>query len=160
ATPKGRQFKLVLPDQTQVWLNAASSIRYPTAFSGNERKVEVTGEVYFEVVHNAAKPFRVTVLPTGQTKGETVEELGTHFNINAYDDEDSIKTTLLEGSVKVSLSGPDLDSDQGNTPGKKSGPQSTMILSPGQQSVISSKSNESSKIVVQTADLAQAVAWK
>jgi len=143
-TPKGRQFKLVLPDQTQVWLNAASSIRYPTVFSGNERKVEVTGEVYFEVAHNARLPFRVLIPPTGKTKGGLVEVLGTHFNINAYDDEESIMTTLLEGSVKVSAPGP----------------QSPVILSPGQQSVISSKSNEFPRIQVQTADVQQAIAWK
>jgi len=73
-----------------------SSIRFPTAFNGNSGEVTNTGQVYFEVAYNAAKPFRVT------TKGQTVEVLGTHFNINAYDDEPAIKNKLLEGSVKVS----------------------------------------------------------
>jgi len=88
-----------LADGTEVWLNAASSIKFPTAFNGNERRVEVTGEAYFEVAHNAAKPFRVA------SNGQLVEVLGTHFNVNAYSDEASVKTTLLEGKVKVSATG-------------------------------------------------------
>lgn len=96
STPKGRQFNIQLPDGTIAWLNAASSIRYPTAFSGNERRVEVTGEVYFEVAKNARMPFRVNV----NNKAE-VEVLGTHFNVNAYDNEAVLNTTLIEGSVKV-----------------------------------------------------------
>jgi transmembrane sensor len=100
ATPKGGQFTLVLPDKTIVWLNAASSITYPTAFTGAERSVEITGEAYFEVAKNAAKPFRVH-FTSADREGE-VEVLGTHFNINAYDDEVAVKTTLLEGKVKVS----------------------------------------------------------
>jgi len=95
-TDKGRQWQLTLPDGTKVWLNAASSIRYPLTFTGQERKVEVTGEAYFEVVHNALQPFRV------QAGDETIEDIGTAFNINAYTDEAGTKTTLVEGSVKVS----------------------------------------------------------
>ena len=95
STPSGGQFQLVLPDGSKVWLNSSSSIRFPTAFNGDERKVELTGEAYFEVAKNAAKPFKVSV------KEMEVEVLGTHFNIMAYDDERSINTTLLEGSVKV-----------------------------------------------------------
>ena len=95
-TPKGRQFILLLPDGTKVWLNAASSIRYPTVFSGRERKVELTGEAYFEVAKNVRLPFLVNV-----NDKATVEVLGTNFNVNAYEDEASINTTLLEGSVKV-----------------------------------------------------------
>ena len=98
-TPRGGQYHLTLSDGTSVWLNAASSIKYPIAFTGNERRVEITGEVYFEVEHNAAKPFRVIC------NGQTVEDLGTHFNINAYNDENAVKTTLLEGSVNVSAAG-------------------------------------------------------
>jgi hypothetical protein len=95
ATPKGRQFNLVLADGSRVWLNAASSITFPTAFNGNERKVTITGEAYFEVAHNAAMPFIVE-------KGNTsILVLGTHFNVNAYDDESLLSVTLLEGSVKV-----------------------------------------------------------
>jgi hypothetical protein len=96
STPKGREYRLTLPDGTQVWLNAASSIRYPTVFTGNERKVEITGEAYFEVAKNATKPFYVLA-----NKKATIQVLGTHFNVNAYDNETSLSTTLLEGAVKV-----------------------------------------------------------
>ena len=95
STPRGGQYQLTLADGTKVWLNAASTLRFPATFSGNERKVELTGEGYFEVAKNAAMPFKVSV------NNMTVEVLGTHFNINSYSDEDSIKTTLLEGAVKV-----------------------------------------------------------
>jgi transmembrane sensor len=94
-TPTGRQFQLVLEDGTKVWLNAASSIRFPVAFIGKQRIVEITGEAYLEVAKNKQKPFQV------MCDGSVVEVLGTHFNINAYADEESINTTLLEGSVKV-----------------------------------------------------------
>ena len=98
ATPNGGQYQVVLPDGSKAWLNAASSIRYPTAFTGKERNVAITGEVYFEITKNQHKPFRV------QLPGNAgmIEVLGTHFNVNTYSDEEAIKTTLLEGSVKVS----------------------------------------------------------
>jgi transmembrane sensor len=99
STPKGRQFSLRLPDGTRVWLNAASSIRYPTTFVGTERKVELLGEAYFEVTKNINMPFRVNVNNRAQ-----VEVLGTSFNVNAYEDEANISATLLEGSVKVAAS--------------------------------------------------------
>jgi transmembrane sensor len=101
-TPRGGQYRITLPDGTQVWLNAASSITYPTAFSGTERIVKVTGEAYFEVAPLQPKiPFRVKILSgTGIEKAE-VNVLGTHFNINAYDDEEDVKASLLEGSVKI-----------------------------------------------------------
>jgi len=104
STPRGRQFQLVLADGTKVWLNAASSIHYPTSFSTKERIVDVTGEVYFEVAKNAARPFIVNILSEGEgsQKGR-IEVLGTHFNINAYDDEKQVRTTLLEGKVKASI---------------------------------------------------------
>jgi len=130
-TPRGGQYQLTLADGTKVWLNAASSIKYPTAFTGNERRVEITGEAYFEVVHNAAKPFRVIC------NGQTVEDIGTHFNINAYSDEKAVKTTLLEGSVKVSSTGED------------------KILKPGEQSQL-----ESGNIHVANANVDEVVAWK
>nr|WP_253906562.1 FecR family protein [Chitinophaga sp. SYP-B3965] len=95
-TPRGGQFQIILPDGTKVWLNAASSLRYPTTFTGGERKVEITGEAYFEVAKNAAMPFRVKM-----NDNATVEVLGTHFNINAYADESAIRATLLEGRIKV-----------------------------------------------------------
>jgi len=94
-TAQGRQYHLTLADGTEVWLNAGSSITYPTVFTGKQRTVKITGEVYFEVAHNKLMPFRVE-------KGDTrVEVLGTHFNMNAYDDESSLKVTLLEGAVHV-----------------------------------------------------------
>jgi ferric-dicitrate binding protein FerR (iron transport regulator) len=104
STPRGGQYQLILPDGSKVWLNAASSIKYPTEFSGNERRVEVTGETYFEIVRNTAKPFKVTVLPPsgGAGRGGEIEVVGTHFNINAYGDEQPIVTTLLEGKIKIS----------------------------------------------------------
>jgi transmembrane sensor len=103
ATPKGGQYQLTLADGSKVWLNAASSIHFPTAFTGNERRVEITGEAYFEVAHDAKRPFHVMVLRQAQDdKPLDVQVLGTHFNINAYTDEETIRTTLLEGSVKVS----------------------------------------------------------
>lgn len=95
-TPRGGQYRLTLPDGTQIWLNAASSITYPTAFVGSERTVEITGEVYFEVAKNAKMPFKV-----GLRDGSEIQVLGTHFNVNAYTDEPLIRTTLLEGSVMI-----------------------------------------------------------
>ncbi|MBT2563740.1 DUF4974 domain-containing protein [Pedobacter sp. ISL-68] len=94
-TPRGGQYKVVLNDGTVVWLNAASSLRYPVEFNGKQRKVELTGEGYFEVAHEKSKPFIVV------TNRQEVTVLGTHFNINAYTDEPAVKTTLLEGKVKV-----------------------------------------------------------
>jgi transmembrane sensor len=133
-TPRGGQYQVTLSDGTKVWLNAASSIRFPVLFTGKERKVEVTGETYFEVAKNPAMPFRV------KAENSEVEVLGTHFNINAYTDEDAIRTTLLEGKVKVSA--------QANTAIK--------YLAPGQQSGISKNGNIS---VLDNADTEEAVAW-
>jgi ferric-dicitrate binding protein FerR (iron transport regulator) len=98
-TPPGRQYQLTLADGTSVWLNAASSITYPTAFTGRQRMVKVTGEVYFEVAHNKQMPF---VAEKGDVK---VEVLGTHFNMNTYDDESALKVTLLQGAVRVTGGG-------------------------------------------------------
>jgi len=100
STPKGGQYRLTLQDGTQVWLNAGSSIRYPTAFSGKERRVEVTGEAYFDVARNPGMPFRVAVKGFTPTAAE-IEVLGTQFNVNAYSDEPVLRTTLLDGAVKV-----------------------------------------------------------
>jgi len=139
ATPRGGQYRLVLPDGSRVWLNAVSSIRFPTAFTGQERKVEISGEAYFEVVKDPSRPFRVLVRPVAGNRNMEVEVLGTHFNINAYQDEPAIKTTLLEGSVKVT-----------------NGTAHTMIR-PGQQTQLSI--NGVTK-VIQDADVSEAVAWK
>lgn len=134
STPRGRQFQLVLPDGSKVWLNAASSIRYPTVFTGTERKVEITGEAYFEVAHNRSLPFKVQV-----NKETTVEVLGTHFNINSYEDEESINTTLLEGSVRVKHSNGEI------------------VLKPGQQA--RAKGTEQIK-VLSGVDIEKVMAWK
>jgi ferric-dicitrate binding protein FerR (iron transport regulator) len=140
ATPPGGQFQIKLPDGTRVWLNASSSITYPTAFIGKERRVAITGEGYFEVAKDASKPFRVTIQSaTGKQRPAEVEVLGTHFNINAYDDEAAIKTTLLEGKVKF-VKG-----------------QSTAILKPGQQAQVS---EQGLLQVKNDADMEEAVAWK
>ena len=110
-TPKGGQYQIILPDGTKVWLNAASALKYPEVFVGNERNVELTGEAYFEVAKNKAKPFHV------KSHGQDVEVLGTHFNINSYMDDRTIKTTLLEGMVRVSNG------------------KSAKILKPGEQAI-------------------------
>lgn len=144
STPNGRQFQLQLPDGTRVWLNSASSIRYPTAFSGTVRDVEITGEAYFEVARDADRPFRVNV----RNKAE-VEVLGTNFNVNAYDNELTINTTLLEGSVRVLQRG-----HQG------------VVIKPGQQAQIVNTlpQQESSKPgeikVIADANIEKTVAWK
>jgi ferric-dicitrate binding protein FerR (iron transport regulator) len=96
STPKGGTYQIVLPDGTKVWLNAASSITFPSSFAGlNQRRVELKGEAYFEVAKNKALPFRVS------SPGQVVEVLGTHFDINTYADEPTAKTTLLEGSISL-----------------------------------------------------------
>src|SRR5882757_3843076 len=134
STPKGRQFLLLLPDGTKVWLNAASSITYPTAFIGRERNVKITGEAYFEVAKNPKQPFKVKINDVAE-----IDVLGTHFNVNAYANEASIKTTLLEGSVRVNASKH----------------QQTMV--PGQQAQIEQDGNITTTDAV---DIAQIVAWK
>lgn len=139
ATPRGGQYRLVLPDGTVAWLNAASSITYPTAFSGRERSVETSGEVYFEVARNEQQPFIV------KTNRQRTEVLGTHFNINAYKDEAAINTTLLEGAIKVTPIG-SVDS-----PGK------AMLPKPGQQT---SYDLETGKMQVKQANTAAVIAWR
>jgi len=100
-TPKGGQYQIELADGTRAWLNAASSIRFPSVFEKQERLVEITGEVYFEVAKDSKRPFRV------KTQEQLVEVLGTHFNVNAYHDEPNSVITLLEGAVKVQSFGKD-----------------------------------------------------
>jgi ferric-dicitrate binding protein FerR (iron transport regulator) len=138
STPKGRQFQLTLPDGTRVWLNAASSLRYPASFSGKERRVTVTGEVYFEVAANSALPFKVDA-----GNGTEINVLGTHFNINAYADNGGIKTTLLDGSVKV-LAG-----------------SSGVLLRPGQQAQTIAHAGAQPEIkVISDPDTEKTMAWK
>jgi ferric-dicitrate binding protein FerR (iron transport regulator) len=93
-TPRGGEFHVELPDGSQVWLNAASSIRFPTAFNGKERRVEITGEAYFEIAQNPSMPFFVNI------RSSEIQVLGTHFNVSGYNDEAVLKATLLEGSIK------------------------------------------------------------
>lgn len=132
-TPRGGQYQIVLPDGTKVWLNAASSLSYPTAFSGKDRQVRLKGEAYFEVAGDKNKPFSVSV------DGLQVDVLGTHFDVMAYDDERAINTTLLEGSVKVTKG------------------SSSHLLTEGQE-VSLDRSSESFK--VRDADADAAIAWK
>ena len=133
STPRGGQYQVILPDGSKVWLNAASSLRFPAAFVDKERRVDVTGEAYFEVAKNAAMPFVVVV------NGAEVQVLGTHFNVMAYDDEATMKTTLLEGSVKFV---------KGNT---------SSLLKPGQQSQLTPTGSVN---VVNNVDVEQVMAWK
>jgi transmembrane sensor len=136
--PKGSQVAmLTLSDGSKVWLNAGSSVTYPVAFTGKERKVSMIGEAYFEVAHNAAMPFKV------RNRQTEVTVLGTHFNVNAYDDESDIKITLLEGSVKVSSSA--------------ASPQSA-VLKPGQQANIDI--HNSQLTIEHSPDIEQVMAWK
>jgi ferric-dicitrate binding protein FerR (iron transport regulator) len=133
-TPRGGQYQLTLPDGTRVWLNAASSITYPIAFSGPERKVTITGEAYLEVAQNARQPFKVVV------GGIDINVLGTSFNVNAYPDEADINTTLLEGKVQITNK------------------NQKVILEPGQQAQVSG--SESNIRVLSGVDVEQAIAWK
>ena len=146
STAYAQTYAMELADGSKAWLNAGASIRYPVEFTGNERKVEISGEVYFEIAHNPNKPFIVHV--AGQKGPMDVQVLGTHFNINAYDDEAVIKTTLLEGSVKVS---------KGQ---KVDGKEESVVLKPGQQAIISQLSQTSHPISVQTVNVNAVVAWK
>lgn len=135
-TPKGGQYQLIFSDGSKVWLNAATSIKYPANFVGNERKVELTGEAYFEIAKNESMPFKVVVDGVSE-----VEVLGTHFNVNAYRDEKSLNTTLLEGKVKI----------------KVLATGDTRIMSPGEQAEI----RDRNKIIIdKNANTEQAIAWK
>lgn len=133
STQAGGQYQLTLSDGTKVWLNAESSITYPSTFTGTTRNVATTGEVYFEVAKNAAMPFHV------KSGNQDIEVLGTHFNVNAYPDETAIKTTLLEGSVKVSQ----LTTNR------------SQVIKPGQQAAL--QNNQFNVYEVNTEPI---VAWK
>jgi transmembrane sensor len=133
STPRGGTYQIVLADGTKVWLNAASSLSFPSAFTGKTRNVTVTGEAYFEVRKNPGMPFIVT------TKNEEIEVLGTHFDVSCYEDETASRTTLLEGIVKINSKG------------------NTQLLKPGQQAMLLSNG----VIRVNTiTDAASAIAWK
>jgi len=133
-TLRGGQYRIILSDGTKVWLNAASCLKYPVAFTGGERKVQLVGEAYFEVAKNPSKPFFV------QTANQQIRVLGTHFNVNCYPDENVIETTLAEGSISIA--------DKAN--------RSVATLKPGQQSI-----NNLGKInIVRNANVSEALAWK
>lgn len=154
-TPQARKFAVELPDGSKAWLNAASSITFPTAFTGKKRMVQITGEVYFEVSHDAVasesgvqrKPFIVYVhsFPGSRGVGAAIEVMGTHFNVNAYGDEPVIKTTLLEGRVKVS-----------NLFQQAPGTVRSAILAPGQQALVNGNGQLE---VIKYADIQEVMAW-
>ncbi|HEY0244824.1 MAG TPA: FecR domain-containing protein, partial [Mucilaginibacter sp.] len=131
STPVGSQYQVSLSDGSKVWLNALSTIKYPTAFTGDERVVQLTGEAYFEVEKNKSKPFKVIL-----ANNTSVEVLGTHFDVMAYTDEKDIDATLLEGSIKVS----------------KGDKNKTII--PGEQAKVNDD------IKVSTVNAEEAIAWK
>lgn len=132
STPRGKLFHLVLPDGTEVWLNAASSLRYPVSFNAAERVVELTGEAYFDVKQAATKPFRVKIGPQSE-----IRVLGTAFNVNAYTNEPAVTTTLLHGSVQVVAA------------------QQPTLLKPGQQAAVAG-----TDVKVKTVDTSGVTAWK
>jgi ferric-dicitrate binding protein FerR (iron transport regulator) len=136
STPNGGQYRITLPDGSRVWLNAASSIRYPTAFTGNTRTVIIKGEAYFEIQKNTARPFVV------QANAMEVEVLGTHFNVNSYEDEPINRTTLVEGSVKVRSA---------------NAKHFTATLKPGEQAHVKPEGNG---LTVREVDLESVTAWK
>ena len=140
-TPNGGQYNLVLPDGSKIWLNAASTITYPAAFTRNVRQIKISGEVYLEIAKDKSRPFLVDV--DGKS---TVEVLGTSININSYTNEGRIKTTLVQGSVRVANM-------------EKNGRRSSkgVMLQPGQQAVITGNTEE---IRVQTANIEHVLAWK
>ncbi len=131
-TPKGGVYQVILPDQSKVWLNNESSIKFPVCFSENERRVEITGEVYFDISHNKRKPFRVI------SENQVIEVLGTTFNVNAYTNEDAVRTTLIKGSVNIRSA------------------NHSKILNPGDQAVL--KTND--QLSVSKADVEGVIAWK
>ncbi|MDB5061532.1 MAG: hypothetical protein JWP67_1375 [Mucilaginibacter sp.] len=133
ATPKGGQYQVRLPDGSWVWLDAASSITFPSTFTGDKRRVQLAGEAYFEVAKDPAKPFLVNV-----DEKQQIEVLGTHFNVQAYPDDHDIKTTLLEGSVKLLYR------------------NKQAILKPGQMAV----NDPDQSLLIKPADIYEVMAWK
>jgi ferric-dicitrate binding protein FerR (iron transport regulator) len=142
STPRGGQYELVLQDGTRIWLNAESSIRFPTVFKGKDRSVELSGEAYFEVAPRASNPFKIYMLnqPPGTEKNrKEIDVLGTKFNVMAYEEEKVIRTTLLEGAIQV-----------GDESGKD-------LMKPGQQAEWQPGSGVR---ITDDADIDAAVAWK
>lgn len=133
STPAGGKYMVILPDNTEVWLNTSSSISFPTAFQANERNVTINGEVYFEVAKDPSKPFKV------KTGNAEVSVLGTHFNIMDYDDEPNAQVTLAEGSIKLSIGG------------------ASQMIKPGQQAIFNQNSD---RISLRNVDTDDVMGWK
>jgi ferric-dicitrate binding protein FerR (iron transport regulator) len=137
--PRGSKvINLTLSDGTKVWLNSESSLKYPTAFTTNTREVEITGEAYFEVAHRATASGAKQSFRVHLPNGAIIEDIGTSFNVNAYTDESDIKTTLIEGSVRVTTGSPDHQITQ------------SQILRPGEQALINQANPQITRIEVQT----------
>src|SRR5690606_2730376 len=134
--PKGMQYQLTLPDGSQVWLNAASSITFPVQFPGTKRVVKLSGEAFFDVRHDAAKPFIV------QTRLQSLEVLGTSFNVSAYADDGYVKTSLVSGSVRIDRTG------HGHAPNP------SLVLKPGEESVAKADNNAIKRSKVDTQHIA------
>jgi ferric-dicitrate binding protein FerR (iron transport regulator) len=159
STPKGGQYQLTLPDGSNVWLNAASSITFPTAFTGSQRHVTITGEAWFEVAKDNRHPFIVDI-----KDAQSVEVLGTEFNINGYDNEAQIRTTLIKGSIKIAAihrPGTAAASHQSNVPPAT---PAAVILKPGQQAILASTSRQTTAntgiTTIDAADIEKIMAWK
>jgi transmembrane sensor len=162
-TPHGGQFQLVLPDGTKVWLNAGSSLYFPATFSASKRMVQLTGEAYFEVAKvNDSRghriPFAVSIPPSTAGAGGRVEVLGTHFNVNAYDDEKDTKVTLLEGKVRVV-------NESGGKKYEVGGKKKEVMLKPGEQAVLSQTNlpagRQGSPLTIHhSPNIDQVMAWK
>lgn len=146
--PNGGEYELVLSDGSKVWLNSASRIKFPVNFTGNTREVEINGEAYFEIAKDKSRPFKV------HFNSSTVEVLGTHFNVNAYDNEITQAVTLLEGSVKVESA----IANQQSAKNTFNEPVQSAILKPGQQAVLSR--DHSPLTIDHSPDLEEVVAWK
>jgi transmembrane sensor len=139
STPRAGQFTLTLPDGSRVWLNNASTLRYPVSFSGPNRSVELTGEAYFEIAKDASHPFRVLVHKGDGDAGGSIEVMGTSFNIMAYADEPAERTTLVDGSIKFTRAG------------------NNALLKPSQQSVLDA---QGALHVIPQVNVQEVTAWK
>lgn len=137
STPRGGQYEVVLSDGSHIWLNAASALRYPNAFTGKERSVEISGEAYFEIAPNPHMPFKIKV-----NGGSEVEVLGTHININAYSDEATVKTTLLQGSIRVTNA------------------VQSAILQPGEQCTLAANVANNQGLQIARVNTDEVIAWK
>jgi transmembrane sensor len=144
-TPKGGQYQVVLSDGSKVWLNAYSSIKFPAVFSTKSREVEMTGEAYFQVAKRTIGGTKVAQSFIVRAHRQRIEVLGTHFNVNSYADEHSVKTTLLEGSVAINTLRDNL---------KAAG--SNVVLKPGQQSEL----NSSGDLAVSSVNVGEAIDWQ